>query len=159
VVPKWSQIGPCAGGPNAPHAIRNGGPALAARGVPAGIYVDNGSAFVDAWLLRACAKLGVRLVHSQPGRITRGSGQIERWFRSVREQFLIEVTDTSSEDLAAAGVDHATALLELNWLFVAWVEPNTTAAPISRPGRLRWPAGRLAEGGRAAPRRYRPPAI
>ncbi|EUA24034.1 integrase core domain protein [Mycobacterium xenopi 4042] len=43
-------------------------PALAARGVPAGIYVDNGSAFVDAWLLRACAKLGVRLVHSAPGR-------------------------------------------------------------------------------------------
>ena len=39
-------------------------PALAARGVPAGIYVDNGSAFCDAWLLRACAKLGVRLVHS-----------------------------------------------------------------------------------------------
>ena len=25
-------------------------------------------AFVDAWLLRACAKLGVRLVHSTPGR-------------------------------------------------------------------------------------------
>ena len=43
-------------------------PALAARGVPAGIYVDNGSAFVDAWLLRACAKLGMRLVHSAPGR-------------------------------------------------------------------------------------------
>jgi transposase InsO family protein len=32
-------------------------PALAARGVPVGVYVDNGSAFVDAWLLRACAKL------------------------------------------------------------------------------------------------------
>ena len=30
----------------------------ASRGVPDGIYVDNGSAFVDAWLLRACAKLG-----------------------------------------------------------------------------------------------------
>jgi putative transposase len=29
--------------------------------------VDNGSAFVDAWLLRACAKLGIKLVHSQPG--------------------------------------------------------------------------------------------
>jgi putative transposase len=25
---------------------------------------DNGSAFVDAWLLRACAKLGIKLVHS-----------------------------------------------------------------------------------------------
>ena len=33
-------------------------PALGSRGVPDGIYVDNGSAFVDAWLLRACAKLG-----------------------------------------------------------------------------------------------------
>ena len=28
-------------------------PALASRGVPEGIYVDNGSAFVDSWLLRA----------------------------------------------------------------------------------------------------------
>jgi hypothetical protein len=42
-------------------------PALAARGVPEHVYVDNGSAFVDAWLLRACAKLGIKLVHSQPG--------------------------------------------------------------------------------------------
>src|ERR1700681_4508243 len=87
-------------------------PALAARGVPASIYVDNGSAFVDAWLLRACAKLGVRLVHSTPGR-PQGRGKIERFFRTVREQFLVEVTDTASEDLAAAGVDDATALLEL----------------------------------------------
>jgi len=43
-------------------------PALAARGVPASCYVDNGSAFVDAWLLRACGKLGIRLVHSTPHR-------------------------------------------------------------------------------------------
>jgi putative transposase len=96
-------------------------PALAARGVPRSVYVDNGSAFVDAWLLRACAKLGVSLVHSQPGR-PQGRGKIERWFRSVREQFLVEVTDTSAEDLAAAGVDHTDALLELNRLFTAWVE-------------------------------------
>jgi hypothetical protein len=27
-----------------------------------------GSAFVDAWLLRACAVLGIKLVHSRPGR-------------------------------------------------------------------------------------------
>jgi putative transposase len=31
-------------------------PALAARGVPRAVYVDNGSAFVDAWLLRACGE-------------------------------------------------------------------------------------------------------
>jgi putative transposase len=43
-------------------------PALAARGVPEQIYVDNGSAFVDSWLLRACAVLGIKLVHSTPGR-------------------------------------------------------------------------------------------
>ena len=50
-------------------------PALAARGVPEHAYVDNGSAFVDAWLLRACAKLGIKLVHSQPGRPPRGGGR------------------------------------------------------------------------------------
>ena len=43
-------------------------PALASRGVPDRIYVDNGSAFVDAWLLRACAVLGLQLIHSTPGR-------------------------------------------------------------------------------------------
>ena len=43
-------------------------PALAVRGVPESAYVDNGSAFVDAWLLRACAVLGIKLVHSRPRR-------------------------------------------------------------------------------------------
>ena len=43
-------------------------PALAVRGVPESAYVDNGSAFADAWLLRACAVLGIKLVHSRPGR-------------------------------------------------------------------------------------------
>jgi putative transposase len=42
-------------------------PALESRGVPEWIYAGNGSAFVDAWLLRACAKLGIKLVHSRPG--------------------------------------------------------------------------------------------
>jgi putative transposase len=46
-------------------------PALACRGVPEAIYVDNGSAFVDAWLLRACAKLGIKLTHSTPGKTPR----------------------------------------------------------------------------------------
>ena len=137
-------------------------PALAARGVPAGIYVDNGSAFVDAWLLRACAKLGIRLVHSAPGR-PQGRGKIERFFRTVREQFLIEVTDTTAEDLAAAGVDHAAALLELNRLFTAWVETEyhrrthseTGQAPPRRCRRLHRPQRQ----GKSIPKpeiRYRP---
>jgi len=118
-------------------------PALAARGVPRSVYVDNGSAFADAWLLRACAKLGVSLVHSAPGR-PQGRGKIERWFRSVRDQFLVEVTDSTREDLTAAGIDHATALAELNRLFIAWVETEyhrrvhseTAQSPLAR-----WEAG------------------
>ena len=43
-------------------------PALQARGVPKSAYLDNGSAFVDAWLLRGCAVLGIKLVHSRPGK-------------------------------------------------------------------------------------------
>jgi putative transposase len=42
-------------------------PALQARGVPRACYLDNGSAFVDAWLLRGCAVLGIKLIHSRPG--------------------------------------------------------------------------------------------
>jgi putative transposase len=107
-------------------------PALASRGVPRGIYVDNGSAFVDSWLLRACATLGIKLVHSTPGR-PEGRGKIERFFRTVREQFLVELS-TDDDD---PGV---TDLGQLNRLFTAWIETvyhvrvhsATGAAPLAR---------------------------
>ena len=92
-------------------------PALASRGVPEGVYVDNGSAFVDSWLLRACAKLGIRLIHSTPGR-PQGRGKIERFFRTVREQFLVELTGEPGQ----TGRHLVADLLELNRLFTAWVE-------------------------------------
>ena len=76
-------------------------PALASHGVPERIYVDNGSAFVDAWLLRACAVLGVKLTHSRPGP---RAGKIERLFLTVREQFLVEITGDPGE----AGRRHVT---------------------------------------------------
>ena len=41
-------------------ALRAG---IAARGVPKAVYVDNGSPFVSGQLLRACAVLGIRLIH------------------------------------------------------------------------------------------------
>jgi putative transposase len=96
-------------------------PALAARGVPGSVYVDNGSAFVDAWLLRACAKLGIRLIHSTPHR-PQGRGKIERFFRTVRDQFLVEVPEVTAAELTEKGLTHAAALAELNALFTAWVE-------------------------------------
>jgi putative transposase len=102
--------------------------ALAARGVPAALYVDNGSPFVSKPLLRACAQLGIRLIHSRPGR-PQGRGKIERAFRTVRQQFIVEAETRGIADLP-----------ELNRLFSAWVETiyhrrvhsETQAAPIAR---------------------------
>jgi putative transposase len=84
--------------------------ALASRGVPRCCYVDNGSAYVSKQLQRACAVLGVRLIHSKPGR-PQGRGKIERVFSTVRMQFLVEIEAKPPADLA-----------ELNRLFSAWVE-------------------------------------
>jgi putative transposase len=92
-------------------ALRDG---LSSRGLPKIVYLDNGSAMVSKQLLRALAVLGIRLVHSKPGR-PEGRGKIERFFRTVREQFLIE--------LAAPGtLPKIESLASLNELFAAWVE-------------------------------------
>jgi putative transposase len=68
-------------------ALRAG---LASRGVPERLYADNGSPFLSRELLRACATLGVKLVHSRPGEPA-GRGKIERAFGTVRGQFLVEL--------------------------------------------------------------------
>ena len=86
-------------------ALRSG---LMARGVPEAILVDRGSAFVSSQLLRACAVLGVKLIHASP-RAATTKGKIERFFRTVRDQFLVEIDD---------GIE----LAELNRLFSAWLE-------------------------------------
>ena len=114
-------------------------PALASRGVPEAIYVDNGSAFVDAWLLRACAKLGIKLTHSTPGR-PQGRGKIERFFRTVREQFLVEITGEAD----TPGRHHVADLAELNRVFTAWVETvyhRRTHSETGQPPLTRWSAG------------------
>jgi len=89
-------------------ALRSG---LASRGVPKAVLVDNGSAFVNAQFLRACAVLGIRLVHARPYTPTT-KGKIERFFETVRGEFLVE--------LEARG--GAADLAELNRLYTAWVE-------------------------------------
>ena len=42
--------------------------AIAAHGIPACLYCDNGACYADLSLQRTCAVLGIRLTHSQPGR-------------------------------------------------------------------------------------------
>lgn len=107
--------------------------ALNARGVPQTLYVDNGGPYVDAWLLRACGKLGIQLVHATPYR-PQGKGKIERFFRTVRDQFLVEITATTAEEVAAAGQTPAEALAEVNRLFAAWVETVYHRATHSETG-------------------------
>lgn len=92
-------------------ALRAG---LASRGVPKIVYLDNGSAMVSRQLLRALAVLGIRLTHSKPGQPA-GRGKIERLFRTVREQFLVELAVPGALDAVAD-------LAALNELFAAWVE-------------------------------------
>jgi len=88
--------------------------AVCEHGVPSELYVDNGSCYADGWLRRACAVLGVRLVHSRPYR-PQGRGKIERFFGTVRSQFLPELTPAALEGLDLAG---------LNRLLRAWVSED-----------------------------------
>ncbi|MGH9170848.1 MAG: DDE-type integrase/transposase/recombinase [Acidimicrobiales bacterium] len=106
-------------------ALRAG---VASRGVPGVLLVDNGSAYRDAQLHRACAVLGIRLVHAKP-RTPTTKGKIERLFETVRSGFVIEVEARGVADVA-----------ELNRLFSAWVEvvyhrrvhSETKATPMER---------------------------
>jgi putative transposase len=114
-------------------ALRAG---LASRGVPSCVYLDNGSAMVSSQLLRALAVLGIRLTHSAPGR-PQGRGKIERFFRTVREQFLVELSTPE----ALAKVEGLTGL---NELFTAWVETVYHPRPHSETGQP--PLARFATG-------------
>ena len=78
--------------------------------------------------------LGIKLTHSAPGRPA-GRGKIERYFRTVRDQFLVEIA--TAADGVGTRVD---TLAELNSLFTAWVEQvyhqrvhsETGQAPLAR---------------------------
>jgi transposase InsO family protein len=60
---------------------------LLKRGIPRKLYVDNGSAFRSRHLEQVTASLGISLIHSRVGE-PEGRGKIERFFRTVRENFL-----------------------------------------------------------------------
>jgi putative transposase len=61
--------------------------AVAARGLPVRLYVDNAKVYRSPQLARIAASLGILIVHTPPYQ-PQGRGKIERFFRSVREQFL-----------------------------------------------------------------------
>jgi putative transposase len=75
--------------------------ALLKRGLPRKLYVDNGAAFRSKHLEEITASLGIALVHSQPY-TPQGRGKIERWFRTIRTQFLPGFRGTTLPDLNEA---------------------------------------------------------
>ena len=61
--------------------------ALLKRGLPRKLYVDNGPAFRSLHLEHIAASLGIALIHARPYK-PQGKGKIERFFRTVRGDFL-----------------------------------------------------------------------
>lgn len=91
--------------------------ALLRRGIPQRLYVDNGANYRSQHLALVCAKLGVALIHARPYQ-PQGKGKMERWFGTVRAQFLSRLTDADTESLET-----------LNRRLWAWVEGEYHAAP------------------------------
>ena len=114
--------------------------ALHKRGVPKAVYVDNGSNYAAKEFATICVRLGTVLIHT-PVRDGAAKGKIERFFRTVRDEFL-------TRDLS-----HLHTLRDLNAAFIEWLEltyhnrVHTTLGmkPIDRFGldldRIRYLAG------------------
>jgi transposase InsO family protein len=85
------------------------------RGVPEQLLVDNGSIYSSQEITLICARVGCILRHT-PVRDAAAKGKIERFFRRVRDQFLIRQLDLSS-------------LESFNRQFSDWVENDYNAVP------------------------------
>ena len=72
--------------------------AILRRGIPQRLFVDNGSAFRSHHLSLVCAKLGITLIHARAYHAA-AKGKIERWFRTIRLQFLPMLTKKDMQNL------------------------------------------------------------
>lgn len=72
--------------------------ALSTRGLPRKLYVDNGAAFRSHHLEQVTASLGIALIHARPYK-PQGKGKIERFFRTVRSDFLSGFRGTTLHEL------------------------------------------------------------
>jgi putative transposase len=72
--------------------------AVTKHGLCQKLYVDNGSCFRGIQLEHTAAQLGIGISHSRPY-IPQGRGKIERWFLSVRQQFLLGLRLPDNMDL------------------------------------------------------------
>ena len=80
---------------------------------PPRLYVDNGSIYTSKEIIQICARVGCLLAHT-PVRDGAAKWKVERFFRTVRDQFLARELDLSS-------------LEGLNRQFTHWVEEQYNA--------------------------------
>ena len=66
------------------HCLRE---SITARGLPTRLYMDNAKIYRSPQLARIAASIGILIIHTPPYQ-PEGRGKIERFFRTVREQFL-----------------------------------------------------------------------
>ena len=90
------------------------------RGLPEQLLVDNGSIYCCQEITLICARVGYILRHTA-ARDAAAKGKIERFFRRVRDQFLIRNLDLSSIE-------------SLNKQFTGWVEQDYNATVHSTLG-------------------------
>jgi len=83
--------------------------AILKHGVPERVYFDNGSQYRTKWMIRACAKMGIRLLYARPYS-PEATGKVER-FNRVVDSFLAE-----------AVLEKPKTLDKLNELFWIWLE-------------------------------------
>ena len=86
--------------------------AILAHGLPDRLYCDNGASFSSQYLSRVCAHLNIGLVHSKPYD-SPSRGKIERFFRHVRENFLVDIRE-----------DQTWNIKSLNGAFDRWLREH-----------------------------------
>jgi transposase InsO family protein len=84
--------------------------AVAARGLPVRLYMDNAKIYRSPQLARIAASLGMLIVHTPPYQ-PQGRGKIERFFRSARQPFLANLDRPQTLTLE-----------ELNERLGAWID-------------------------------------
>ncbi|MCP4160817.1 MAG: transposase family protein [Deltaproteobacteria bacterium] len=99
--------------------------AIETRGLPQKLYIDNGSCYRALNVEQIAAILGIGIIHTPPY-VPQGRGKIERWFRYVRESFLVKH-------------DSFNSLEEINESFSDWlcdyqkkIHSTTKQTPLAR---------------------------
>jgi len=93
-----------------PHLENTLHKAILKRGIPEVFYVDNGQVYSAHQINAICAELGIRKINCKPYS-PEGKGKIERFFKTVRADFLTELSQ-----------EKVTFLHQLNNKFWAWLE-------------------------------------